>query len=119
MLCRPEGPGKLPLLEAARILADGSQVPPAEVKTPYKIIFEPTKEVQGLFAAHLDGDLRTALGALPVGTVLYNVLLTGSREPDAERHLAGTITMTSEFLASKFGDEILFFQHMRHRDVAL
>ena len=116
---RPEGPGKLPLLEAAQILAHGGQVPPAEVKTPYEIIFEPTKEVQGLFAAHLEGDLRTALGALPVGTVLYNVLLTASREPDAERHMAGTITMTSEFLASKFGDEQLFFQHMRHRDVAL
>ena len=119
MPCRPEGPGKLPLLEAAQIQADGTHVPPAEVKTPYEIIFEPTKEVQGLFAAHLEGDMRTALGALPAGTVLYNVLLTASREPDAERHMAGTITMTSEFLASKFGDEQLFFQHMRHRDVAL
>ena len=121
--CRPESPEKLPLLEAAQTGSDGSKVPPAEVRTPYEIILEPTKEVQGLFAAQLaaqpEGDMRIALGNLPVGTVLYNVLLTATREPDAERHLAGTITMTSKFLASKFGDENLFFQHMRHRDVAL
>ena len=119
VLCRPEGPGKLPLLEAAQNKPDGTKVPPAEVKTPYKIIFEPTKEVQSLFATHLQEDLRTALGALPIGTVLYNVLLTASREPEAGHHLAGTITMTSKFLASKFGDEKLFFQHQRHRDMAL
>lgn len=120
---RPESPEILPLLEAAQTRADGRKVPPAEARTPFKIIFEPTKEVQGLYAKQLaaepEGDMRMALGSLPTGTVLYNVLLTATRAPDAERHLAGTITMTSTFVASKFGDENLFFQHMRHRDMAL
>lgn len=120
---RPESPEILPLLEAAQTRADGSKVPPAEVRTPFKILFEPTKEVQGLYAKQLaaepEGDMRIALGSLPIGTVLYNVLLTATRAPDAERHLTGTITMTSTFVASKFGDESLFFQHMRHRDMAL
>ena len=120
---RPESPEILPLLEAAQTKADGSKVPPAEVRTPFEIIFEPTKEVQGLYAKQLaeepEGDMRIALGSLSIGTVLYNVLLTATRDADAERHLAGTITMTSKFIASKFGDENIFFQHMRHRDMAL
>ena len=120
---RPESAEKLPLLEAAQSRADGSRVPAAEVKTPYEITFEPTEESKGLYAKQLeaqpDVDMRIALGNLPIGTVLYNVLLTATREADAVRHLVGSITTTSKFLASKFGDENLFFQHMRHRDMSL
>ena len=50
---RPESPEILPLLEAAQTRADGSKVPPSEVRTPFEIIFEPAKEVQGLYAKQL------------------------------------------------------------------
>lgn len=119
-MCRPEGPGKLPLLEAAQITAGGIQVPKKQLKVPYKIIFAPTDDARNQYEPHKEGDFRDALGQIKDGTVLYTVLATDrSLAPDSEAVEIGKVKMASKFIASEFGDRQLFFKHMKDRDMSL
>ena len=59
-------------------------------------------------------DMRVALAeAIPAGTVLYKVSLRELSDSAAEE--IGTLVTEGPMVASKFGDESLFFKHMRLR----
>lgn len=61
-------------------------------------------------------DMRTALAQIPSGTTLYSMHLMGDPQ-DEVGHEIGTLVTESEMVASKFGDDDLFFKHMRIRQV--
>ena len=59
-------------------------------------------------------DMRVALAeTIPPGTVLYKVSVRELQDADAED--IGTLETEGPMVASKFGDESLFFKHMRLR----
>ncbi len=74
---------------------------------PYEIVFEPTPEAQT--APAREPDYRIKLKAVPAGALLYRI--SGRRTADAELIPIGGIRSTSEFVASSYGDQRLFFQH--------
>ncbi len=60
--------------------------------------------------------MRTALAEIPAGTTLYDVYVRKILEDPLER--IGSLETQGPFVASSYGDEKLFFQHMRHRHVS-
>lgn len=142
VVCRPENGSIMPLLEAAQIASDGAPV--ADPAVPYIIVFQPDPATTALYdevrnhaqpcmpslqhaaaavliiitklqvmATHKD--MREALAQLKVGTTLYSMHLMDKGEDVSAGEVVGTIVTESEFVASKFGDEDLFFKHMRMR----
>ncbi len=101
------------MLEAAQVQADGTEVPIADVRAPYQIILQPTPEITAAYQVVMQEDMRLSLAQIAAGSVLFEVQVRESAT--AELETIGSIVMESEFLASGFGDEVLFFQHMRHR----
>ena len=72
-------------------------------------------QVSKMYVDHMAKDCRAALRIIPTGTVLWQIL---AKESDAApEQLIGRIVSESPFLPSKYGDEKLFFQHQRHREV--
>lgn len=61
-------------------------------------------------------DMRTALAQVPSGTTLYSMYLMETPQDDVGEKI-GTLVTESEMVASKFGDDDLFFKHMRTRKV--
>ncbi|EIE19287.1 hypothetical protein COCSUDRAFT_58584 [Coccomyxa subellipsoidea C-169] len=110
---RPEDARHLPMLEAAQVQADGTEVPIADVRAPYQIILQPTPEITAAYHVVMQEDMRLSLAQIAAGSLLFEVQVRESAT--AELESIGSIVMESEFLASGFGDEVLFFQHMRHR----
>ncbi|XP_055353809.1 uncharacterized protein LOC129599543 isoform X2 [Paramacrobiotus metropolitanus] len=106
---RPESETNLPLYEHAAVDNEGRAVSP--VVAPYEISFTPNPELA--WSPDTTEDLRVNLGKIPVGSVLYTV--TAKRGLRMEAETIGEIISTSRFVASRYGDEILFFQHARHR----
>jgi hypothetical protein len=114
----PRSEKELPLEQSAAIYSDGTSIPTENRRTPYKITFEPTKEVREFWAKTIAKlelpapekiDFRMVLARIPVGTALYEVI--GFDENDkTDRHI-GTIALQSPIVASEFGDKTLFFQH--------
>lgn len=83
------------------------------VKAPFKLTFRPTAEVNSLMKdATVDDDFRTSLGKVPAGATLYDVYAS---EENNEGTLIGKLVLKSEVIASKFGDENLWFQHNKLR----
>jgi len=112
---KPLNATTLPLLEAAQINADGTQVASESVNEPFIVIFTPTDEVKKLFSSKVDKDFRLGLAEIPPGMTLYTVSVKKDRESAAE--VIGSLTTTSTFIASEYGDQKLFFQHMSHRNI--
>ena len=112
MSCRPASQGLLPLYQAAAVTSNGMAV--AKPVTPWQIEFEPTKEAVTSYTPYADQDPRLALKHIPVGTAIYGISLRGAKD-DELGPIIGHVVTTSKFVASKFGDEHLFFQHMQHR----
>jgi hypothetical protein len=78
----------------------------------------PTKEAQALLAdASEEKDFRELLEEKGKGIELYH--LYGNTEPATKMRLIGTIKTTSNFVASKFGDEELYFKHHGTHPTAL
>lgn len=71
-----------------------------------EIFFYPTEEAQQAFSTV--GDFRVALQNLPALT-LYKVYLRDER--DLGLYFVGRLNLTSSFVASRYGDETLFFKH--------
>jgi hypothetical protein len=114
---RPESQSKLPLYEAAKMRSDGCAVEPKAVRTPLKVVFQPTEDARSRYQAAAEGDVRLALKSeIPAGTPLYDVMAGGNADDDGSELVAvGQLVTDSAFVASEYGDERLFFQHMRHR----
>lgn len=95
----------LDVAHLGRVRRTGAEV--TEARSPYQLYFVPTEEAQ----LPTDGatDLRVSLGQFEPGTVLYRIY---AREEQAEESIEiGFLRTTDRFVASKYGDEKLFFQH--------
>jgi hypothetical protein len=78
--------------------------------TPYLLEFRP-KGVH--FEKGSQQDFRQDLATIPVGTVIYEVWGKVNNTPDGEPFKIGNIKTSSPFVASRFGDQELNFQHPR------
>ena len=56
-----------------------------------------------------DRDWRRSLAALPTGVRLFDLKIAESIDARAEAY--GCLTLDAPFVASRYGDEQLFFQH--------
>jgi hypothetical protein len=91
----------------AKINADGSLA--ANPHAPEQIYFYPTTEVT--HDSKDNRDFRIKLSELPVGTKLFDVFVNNPADKNNPL-LIGKITLESKFIASQYGDEIIFFQHL-------
>ncbi|HCF99507.1 MAG TPA: hypothetical protein DEV93_03075 [Chloroflexi bacterium] len=112
-----------PVQNLARVYTTGLPAE-GEIRAPYRLILVPTEETRQASDPQLDfrDDLARNLAN---GTTIYEVLALDEAEeaalhglgvetledliPPAQR--IGTVTTESEFIASKYGDFRLFFQH--------
>ena len=121
-------PTRLMVDDMAEVMQDGTRV--SSPKAPTQIYFVPTNEVRDRFssAAH---DFRDDLVELPAGTTVYDVYATDrairtswfpwvTRRYQRERRDSavriGSLTLTSPFITSQFGDNGVFFKHQRYED---
>jgi len=99
---------ELPISKAATVNTDGStvQLP----RYPYEITFVPNPELTKSLSANDPTDTRIKLQSISPGVVLYSVF---GRESAAStgKFFIGVIKLESNFIASAFGDQELFFQH--------
>lgn len=83
-------------------------------KAPYELIYTPTIEARNLMREHeISADFRATLANKGKGAKLFNVYALEYK--DGPRHLLGYIEATSNFVASKNGDE-MFFKHPKCHD---
>ncbi len=116
-----------PVDNLAAVSVTGERIDPSRVNAPFRIILRPTREA--IAASDPTIDFRDDLARnLKAGTPIYDVLaLTQAQEkalndegvseveellPHARR--IGTLMTESEFIASRYGDYRLFFQHNAH-----
>jgi hypothetical protein len=100
-------PNELSLNHLANIESNGASV--SNPKAPYKIIFEPAKEVKDLIEEDSKNDFRDNLNQIKKGAIIYDIYL----QEDVKHPIVkvGYIQLMSNFLASEYGDYRLFFQH--------
>jgi hypothetical protein len=121
-------PTLLKLNDMAEVSQQGVAV--ATPKSPTQIYFVPRTELKNRFssAAH---DFRSDLLTLTAGTTLYDVYATSmeiktSIIPSISRNYAsqrrnsaikiGEMQLSSDMIASEFGDSGVFFKHQRNED---
>ena len=97
----------LPLDGMTKITPDGADV--AEPAHPELVIFEPTAGAR--LSAAREPDFRLTLGELEAGTTLLTICAARTRSSPPEP--VGELVITSPFVASRYSDEVLFFQHDR------
>jgi len=95
----------LPLHHLAGLHADGTSA--ASPVVPDRVEFHPTEEAK---RACPDGkDFRTSLGRMPAGIKLFDVRV--GEKIDQPTQPMGEVWLDSTFVASRYGDERLFFAH--------
>lgn len=93
--------------------AQGNSV--EDMKSPYQLSFVPDSEVQSRFDPRSEIDIRKQFSdKLKIGDVLYDVYAVA--EVGGSPVLIGKIVLTSEFVASQFGDEEFFLQHLKEKE---
>ncbi|MCX6126602.1 MAG: hypothetical protein NTV34_17860 [Proteobacteria bacterium] len=108
-------PARLTLEHVSQFRSDGTrEVHP--VRTPHRVTFVPTEYAKKLMASPvptLDSDFRRELARFPSGKPLYDVYLDETETYHAVPYgiKVGQIVTQSEFVASKYGDQILHFAH--------
>ena len=106
-LDRPEDAFNMPLYEAAAVGSDGNDVTP--VVAPYLVTFTPNTALG--WAANDSVDFRVHFASIPENTVLYTVSV--KRSLDEDDITIGQIVSRSPILATPYGDETIFFNHMK------
>lgn len=100
----------------AQVDAQGNLV--EDMKSPYQLNFVPSSEIQGRFDSKSKTDIRKLFFYnLKVGDAIYDVYAMADK--GANPILIGKIVLTSEFIASQFGDEEFFIQHHREESEAI
>lgn len=95
----------LPLHHLAGMGADGAAAENPVV--PDRVEFHPTEEAKRACPEALD--FRLSLGRMPAGIKLFDVRVAAKIDQPAEP--MGEVWLDSTFVASKYGDERLFFAH--------
>lgn len=107
-------PGRLTVEHLAEIKTDGSVV--VEPTAPYQLLFKPRPAASVRFkAATIKDDFRITLADFPVGEVLYDVYALDHGETAEQGKLLGQLVLNSRIVASRYGDEKLYFQHNMER----
>ena len=79
------------------------------IKSPFKLVFKPSKETKDLFTDHFTEDFITQLETIPIETTLYDTFALES--PLSTPVQIGKLVIKQTFRASKWGDKHLFFKH--------
>lgn len=109
-ISRPKHTGQIPLTHAAAITVSGSAVePPSAISAPYKLLFLPSAGVKNLFSSTRNGDFRADLARVPIDSLLYHILAFD--EGSTSGTTIGSLVLNSPIVASRYGDENLFFRH--------
>lgn len=98
------------LREWAEYNSDGTAVPKSQVKFPFRLFFEPSKDVKGLFKPYYTSDYKTILKSIPKGTIIY--VIKAQEAPGCEIKEIGYIKLSEALTTSEFGDRVLFFRHL-------
>ena len=109
-LDKPENEVTLGLMEQAMVNCRG-EATVGKPSVPYQLIFTPNPA--NAWSPDSKEDLRVHLHRIPPGTLLYNV--SARRIPNGPVDHLGELITRSGFVASQYGDEMLFFQHARKR----
>ena len=97
-----------PLLPLAGVTQGGEPIEAPQA--PDRVEWRPTDEAR---AACVDrGDWRLGFAEIPEGTTLYRLHVASV--PEATPVPWAELILTSRFVASRYGDEKLFFQHHPH-----
>lgn len=88
--------------------------PPTELEVShiapvYQILFKPNHEYN--IDPNTQEDFRVELSRIPKNSRLYDVFVRRTKSSNLEQ--VGSLFTRSRFIASKYGDEKLFFQHHR------
>ena len=111
---RDSDPGHLTVEHLADINADGSKV--AAPRAPYQLLFKPRPAAAARFnGVTMQDDFRIRLTDFPVGEVLYDVYALDKGETVEQAKLLGQLVLNSKIVASRYGDEKLYFQHNMQR----
>ncbi|MBN8541675.1 MAG: hypothetical protein J0L82_14890 [Deltaproteobacteria bacterium] len=78
------------------------------VKAPYQLLFVPA---EGVALSENASDFRLELAKVPTGTAIYEVFGKESEAKGSPIKRIGRIITESEFAASRYQDETLYFQH--------
>ncbi len=97
----------LPLNGLASITPDGTEE--SEPVHPRLIVFKPTEHAH--LPSDVEPDFRIKLGQLDPGNTLFTINAASSVESEPE--YIGDLRLTSRFVACRYSDETLFFQHDR------
>ena len=78
-------------------------------KSPYQIVLKPSEYSKSIkFSCY--NDFRITLESMRAGNVLYEIY--AKELPESQRLIKiGELQLDTPFVASKYGDEVLFFQH--------
>jgi hypothetical protein len=107
-------PGRLTLDHLSGMLPSGAAV--SAPATPYQLILKPTTVARSLMPGATAGDdFRIRLAALPVGTAIYEIHALDAGESAEVSRPLGKLVLTSPIVSSRYGDEVLYFQHHTER----
>ncbi len=111
---RDPNPGRLTLDHVSGMRPNGQVV--SEPVTPYQLILKPTALAQSLMRdARASDDYRVRLAAMPVGDAIYDVFALDADESTGNARPLGQLVPTSPIVSSRYGDEVLYFQHHTER----
>lgn len=103
-------PNKVGLDHLAKIDRFGNRIMTDDINSPEMIVLEPNSDLDFSDKKH---EIRNDFSEIPDGTLLYVVY---AQLADGEKIYLGEIFSSSRFVASSFGDEVLFFHHKRFND---
>ena len=101
-------PLRVGLDHLARVTTQGDEV--ERVIAPSRIFLVPAHGIE--IDSRSPHDFREDLSSLQSNTVLYEVYAQGETADSGSIHI-GQLILRSQFIASRYGDEQLFFQHQR------
>lgn len=118
-------PTKLYLEDFAKFDQQGNPV--SQPHFPYQVFLSPNPEFE--FPSNMPHDFRLDLAVIPAGSLLFSVLAVDPKKLEKDPNkasdtvdrpgyrqqaqLIGKIETTSDFVASYYGDTLLFFRHQR------
>lgn len=100
--------------DAIRLLVDhvasvsSGGIKPQQARAPYQLLFAPAI---GRSTDENSADFRLELAKIPAGSVLYEIYARDSQAERSEVFKLGQLITESEFVASQYQDEVLYFQH--------
>lgn len=107
-------PGRLTLDHLSAMRPNGEAV--SAPLTPYRLMLKPTPAARALMPdASAADDFRLRLAVLPAGAAIYDVFALDAGESPDDHQPLGQLILDSPIVSSRYGDEVLYFQHHTER----